>query len=431
MLKRPRNGTMEVGFAWRGSVGGDAMAHDNRYDVIVVGAGVVGSAIAMGLAERGKKTLVIDIDLSGRLSSSEKNAGGVRATWWQAVNIALCRASIRYYESVANEIGFRQKGYLWLYDAETWPKALDHLELQRSFGHRIETLTAQDVHRRVPEIDRLDAIAGATFSPGDGLINPNLLKQHYRERSRAMGAEYRDGIYIYAVESAAGGVSLECWRADERLPDAALMRMMTQDGPGEAEVGHVEKLRAAQGLVIAGGAWSANVLRLLGLRDYSAPVRRQICVVDNRTTNLAAYGMIVDTSGLYFHNEGLHILAGYSPPAEPPGYHFNYDGEEFFAKEIWPRMYARMSCCERLRHITGWAGLYSVTPDRSAIIGQAAPSVFEAHSFSGRGVMQSYAAGQALAGLIASGRYPDGLDTSALSRMRFDRQRLVREELHI
>jgi sarcosine oxidase subunit beta len=140
--------------------------------------------------------------------------------------------------------------------------------------------------------------------------------------------------------------------------------------------------------------------------------------------------MIVDTTGLYFHNDGPHILAGYSPP-EAPGYHFNYDGEEFFQKEIWPRMYARMSHFERLRHVTGWAGLYEVSPDRSAIVGMAAPSVYEAHSFSGRGVMQSYGAGQALAGLIAEGKFPAGLDASALARTRFEANRLVFEELHI
>lgn len=405
------------------------MGAQDRYDVIVVGAGIVGSSVAMGLAERKQRVLVVDIDLSGRLSSSEKNAGGVRATWWQAVNIRLCRASIQYYESIASEVGFRQKGYLWLYDDETWRQALAHLDLQRGLGHPIETLTAAQVHQRVPEIDRLDGIAGATFSPRDGLINPNLLKEHYRERARAAGAQFRDAVYIYAIENGPNGVSLEVWQADQHLSDAALVRMMTEDGPGEAEVGHLEKL-AAGTLVIAVGAWSRNVSRQLGLRDLSEPIRRQICLVDNRETNLAAYGMIVDTSGLYFHNEGQHILAGYSPQ-EPPGYHFNYDGEEFFTKEIWPRFYARMSSFERLRHVTGWAGLYEVSPDRSAIVGACAPSVYEAHSFSGRGVMQSYGAGQALAELITRGSFTEHLDASALSRDRFEQNRLVWEELHI
>lgn len=411
-----------------------AMTDREHYDIVVIGAGIIGSALAMALGERRKRVLVIDVDLSGRLSSSEKNAGGVRATWWQPVNIVLCRASIRYYEALASEVGFRQKGYLWLYDADTWPKALDRIELQRRLGHPIETLSPGDVHERVPEIDRLDGIAGATFSPRDGLINPNLLKSHYRDRSKALGAEYLDRVYIYAIRTdGRAGVTLECWQGDGPLSDAALMRMMTEDGPGEAETGHLRKLHA-EAIVVAGGAWSDNVLKLLELRNFSEPLRRQICVVDNRATDLHAYGMIVDTSGAYFHNEGQHILVGYSVPNEPPGHHFVYDGEEFFQREIWPRLYSRMSCCERLRHVTGWAGLYSVTPDRSAIVGPGAPGVYEAHSFSGRGVMQSYGAAQALATLIVEGRYHDDLDASALSRERFGRDhssRMVREELHI
>jgi len=402
---------------------------DERYDVAIVGAGIIGSSLAMGLAERGLKTVVVDVDLSGRLSSSEKNAGGVRATWWQPVNISLCRASIEYYEQVREEVGFRQKGYLWLYDAETWPKALAHLGLQRQLGHQIEELTGAQAPQRVPEIDRLDGIAGATFSPRDGLINSNLLKQHYQARSRALGAAYLDQIYVDAIDVASDEVVLSCWHADMSVSDAGLARLMTQEGRGEAETGHLLELRASA-VAIAGGAWSPNVLKLVGLSSPTEPVRRQICVIDNRLTNFAAYGMIVDTSGVYFHNEGPHILAGYSPPEEPSGYSFRYDGEAFFLSEIWPRMFARMSCCERLRHITGWAGLYAVTPDRSAIVGRAAPRVFEAHSFSGRGVMQSYGAGQALAELIATGSY-GGFDARALSRERFATGALVKEDLHI
>jgi sarcosine oxidase subunit beta len=405
------------------------MRTDERYDAVLIGGGIIGSAVAMGLAQRGLRVAVADIDLSGRLSSSEKNAGGVRATWWQPVNIALCRASIRYYESITEEVGFRQKGYLWLYDDATWPGACAHLEVQRALGHPIETLTPAAVQKRVPEIDRLDGIVGATFSPADGLINPNLLKENYRAVARSRGAEFLDHLYVHAAAVESDEVRLQCWQSDSALNDAALARMMTEDGPGEAAPGRPYELRATA-VAITTGAWSDNVMRLFGLRNYSESVRRQICIVDNRATSFAAYGMIVDTSGVYFHNEGTHILAGYSPPDTPPGHHFDYEGEAFFLEQIWPRMYARMSCCERMRHVDGWAGLYELSPDRSAIIGRAAPRVFEAHSFSGRGAMQSYGAGQALAELIATGGYCD-YDARALGRERFISGALMPEELHI
>lgn len=404
-------------------------ANDDRYEVVLIGAGIIGSSAAMGLAERGLRVAVVDVDLSGRLSSSEKNAGGVRATWWQAVNITLCRDSIRYYETIRDEVGFRQKGYLWLYDDETWPKACEHLELQRALGHEIEALTPARVNRRVPEIDRLDGLAGATFSPADGLINPNLLKQHYRTRAVAAGASFLDRVLVEAASVEANEVRLQCSQAQAALSDGDLARLMTDDGAGAAPSGRPLELRA-DSVAITTGAWSDRVLKVFGLKNYSDPIRRQICLVDNRATNFAAYGMIVDTSGVYFHNEGAHILAGYSPPDTAPGRHFNYDGEPFFVDEIWPRMFARMSCCERMRHAGGWAGLYEVSPDRSAIVGSAAARVYEAHSFSGRGVMQSYGAGQALAELIAEGRY-NKFDASALGRERFERNQPVLEELHI
>src|SRR5690606_17442083 len=62
---------------------------------LVIGAGLAGSAVAMHLAEMGDDgVLVVDPDLAGARSSSELNAGGVRATWWQPVNVELCAATI-------------------------------------------------------------------------------------------------------------------------------------------------------------------------------------------------------------------------------------------------------------------------------------------------------------------------------------------------
>jgi len=75
--------------------------------------------------------------------------------------------------------------------------------------------------------------------------------------------------------------------------------------------------------------------------------------------------------------------------------------------------------------------LYEVSPIAAAIVGRAASRVYEAHSFSGRGVMQSYGAGEALAELIATGKY-GALDASALSRDRLPTAaKQVFEELHI
>jgi glycine/D-amino acid oxidase-like deaminating enzyme len=398
------------------------------YDVAIVGGGIIGSALTMALAERGLKTALIDIDLSGKLSSSERNAGGVRATWWQPVNIALSRASIRYYASLGAEVGFRQKGYLILYDEARWAEAVKMLPIQRGLDHPIEELTAAEVARRVPEIDKLDGIAGATFASADGLINPNLLKMHYRGRALERGAALIDSTYVYAIDPGGTDVRLFCWSSEAKLTDAELTRILTEDGVGAPGRGRLVEI-SAQAIAITVGAWAPNVLRMVSLESPSQPVRRQICIVDCRATDLASYGMIFDTSGVYFHNEGPHILAGYSPPEEPPGYSFEFEGEPFFERDVWPRMYARATCFERLRFVDGWAGLYEMTPDRSGIVGRGRERVYEAHSFSAHGVMQSYAVGQALAELIATGSY-GALDLSALRRERFATGKLVYEELH-
>jgi glycine/D-amino acid oxidase-like deaminating enzyme len=143
--------------------------------------------------------------------------------------------------------------------------------------------------------------------------------------------------------------------------------------------------------------------------------------------------MIVDASGLYFHPEGRHVLAGWSTPGEPSGFDFSYDGDAFFEGEIWPRLAHRASAFERCAHVRGWAGLYAVTPDRSGIAGRVAgfEDLYEAHSFTGRGVMQSYGIARNVAALVATGRFDD-VDLAPLARDRFDDpSRWVPEALHI
>jgi sarcosine oxidase subunit beta len=424
-----------------------------RAGVLIAGGGIVGTALAWALAQRGVRDVVVaDLDLAGVYASSELNAGGARATWWQPVNIESCRLTLDHFRAHAGEFGFRERGYLWLYeDAALFATAREKRALQNQAGLGVEVLAPAEVAARFPLLDRgREALLGATFSPRDGLVNPNAVRAWFRREAAALGVVFRDRDYVMGVrtERVVGPraslrrvAALDVVRIRRGAPadaSGALREILTTHRiPAEAVEG--EERIECEVFVNCLGAWSALLLAKLGVPEVSEPVRRQISLVDVHRQDLAAgvaldaLGMIVLASGLYFHPEGPHLLAGYSTPGEPPGYDFDYDGQDFFEGEIWPRLAERASSFERCGHVRGWAGLYDVTPDRSGIAGavRGFANLYEAHSFTGRGVMQSYGIAVAMAALIASGRY-EQVDLLPLTRERFeDPSRLVTEDLHI
>ena len=424
-----------------------------RADVLILGGGIIGSSLAWALASRGVgDVLVADLDLAGVYASSELNAGGARATWWQPVNIETCRATLDFFDEHAEHFGFRRRGYLWLYaDPALHERALSKRAVQNARGLGVEALEPGALPERFPVLDRrLDELVGATFSPRDGLVNPNAVRTWYRQQAEALGVRFLNRHYVLGVETqrvAGAGGSLRRIAAVHGvevarlgvLDDADRLREILTTHRVAAEDQRDESRIECQVVVNCLGAWSTLFSAKVGVTDVTEPVRRQICLVDVHQSDLApgvdleSLGMIVDANDLYYHPEGGHVLAGYSVPDEGSGYDFDYDGPEFFEEHVWPRLAHRASSFERCGHVRGWAGLYAVTPDCSGIAGPVAgfSNLFEAHSFTGRGVMQSWAVGQAMAERIATGRY-GAIDLGPLDRSRFGHpERWVTEELHI
>lgn len=399
-------------------------------DVLVIGAGLIGSAVAMGLAEQGvSRLMVVDLDLTGEWSSSELNAGGVRATWSQKVNLLTSKASIEYFAQHAAEVGYRDCGYLWLHRRPTWEGALRAREMHVSNGWPVEVWDLPMLKSKVPFIDKTEDLVGAIFGVRDGLVNPNRLKEHYREKALKKGAQFHHQIWVCSSEKTGEKWKIRAFQFSAQLSSEAKRKLLCENptqlssGP---ETGEWIEIHANQ-VVNAAGAWAPHLARILHYSSPSKPVRRQISLFQTRNVDLTPYGMIIDPSGVYFHPESIYGLSGFAVQNENEGFHFQYDSDSFFEEYIWPQLHERSSAFESLKHISGWAGLYENSPDHHAIVGKSKNGIFEAHSFSGHGAMQSYAVGFALAEFMIQGRY-ESLDLSELSGDRFEKGRKIPSE---
>ncbi|MBL7716813.1 MAG: FAD-binding oxidoreductase [Bdellovibrionales bacterium] len=404
-------------------------------ETLVVGAGLVGSSLAWHLAALGStEVTVIDFDLEGTLSSSELNAGGVRATFQQPLNIQASKVSIDFFSKHREEFGYRDCGYLWLVSKDAQEGFRKAMQVQLAEGWEVQDWDLGQLRKKAPFIDKTDDLVGACFAPKDGLINPNLLKNYYRARAREKGVRFLDRTQLVGAEYQASSKGWKLkFRTFPKVLSGAFKEEVLTSSPNQAigQVGAITEFTAKR-VVNAAGAWAKQVAKILGYDCPSVAVRRHVCVFDSRDVDLSPYGMTVDPSGVYFHPEASNGMAGIASPDDPEGYSFQYPGEDFFTEKIWPALYERSSGFEKLKHLTGWAGLYENSPDHSAIIGEVQGvgilpgSLYDCHSFSGHGVMHSYSVGLGLAEKMAKGKYLT-LDLQPFSRDRFLSGNLIPE----
>ncbi len=382
-------------------------------DVVIVGGGVMGSAVAYFLREQGHagRALVVERDLTYRRASSALSVGGIRQQYGTAINIQLSRASLAFYERFSEQmevagdrpdIGFRQRGYLFLVDAAHWPVMQRWHQMQRRHGVEVALLSPEEARRLVPDLS-LDGVHGASFGWRDGTLDPSSVLQGFARKARALGVEYleEEVIGIGVTGGRVTGVTLRSGRA------------------------------VAAGVVVnAAGPWAARVARLAGVDLPVEPVRRQVYVFEPAIPVSYDLPLVIDTSGVYFRQEpGKRILTGRSFDGDPHAFDFTWDRDRFFTG-IWPDLARRIPCFDQVRLERGWAGLYDMNVlDQNAILGAhpEAEGFYCIAGFSGHGFQQAPAAARGLAELIRLGRF-GSLDLSPLTPTRFAAGRLLVEE---
>lgn len=386
-------------------------AANRRFDVVIVGGGIMGSATAYSLlrADRRLKVAVVEMDPAYTRASTTLSMSNARIQFSLKQNIQISQYAFEVLERFAEEmtvgrqvpnVAFRREGNLFLVTAEREQDARQALALQQSVGCRVEWWTAERVRQTYPLYDP-GSMAG-TFGAEDGHFDAYAALMGYRAKSRAMGAVYVHGE-VAAIEVGGARVQGVRLKSDQRY--------------------------AAAVVVNCAGAWAAGVARTAGVDLPVVPVKRQVFVLDTAVKPAGPLPLTVLPSGLYFRSDtGGVVLLGKSMSEDPTGYDFTWDDKRFL-EILWPELAAFVPAFDRAKLLRGWAGLYAVnTLDGNAIVGEwpAIRGLYLANGFSGHGLQQGPAVGRYLAERI-TGRKP-ALDLSVFSPQRILEGRPISED---
>lgn len=395
----------------------DAAGRGRSCEVAIVGGGVIGASIAAHLGERmgrrggdgasgggsvgrsasGRPAVVVfEREDALGTGSTAKAAGGVRLQFTTAANVAFSRYSIeeirRFEERTGVDPEFHQDGYLFLLNREAdLARFTATARRQRRLGAPVEVIPPEEAERILPGI-RTDDLVGATFCAEDGVATPAALVAGYAALARRHGVALRRGAEVTEAAPRPGGgfrftAGGEAWESDR--------------------------------LVNAAGPWAAEVARLLGARLPVSPVRRQFFVTAPLDWIPRRMPLTIDWgTGVYLHRHSGGMLIGNSDPNEPPG--FSQTPDLDYLAGVFEDAAARLPALEEAEMKTAAAGLYEVSPDHNAILGEVPglPGFLVAGGFSGHGMQHAPAVGRSISDLILDGE-SRALDLEPFSITRF------------
>jgi len=374
------------------------------YDIIILGTGGVGSAAAFHAARRGAKVLGIDRFPGGHdRGSSHGETRIIRQAYFEHADYVplLLRAYElwRELEQIAGEDLLHQVGLLQVGPPEGFV-VRGVLEAARLHGLAVDSLTANEVHRRFPGFRVMDGSVGV-FEPAAGYLKVERCVLAHLEAARQCGAEFRFGSPVSLRRAEGNGIVIG-----------------TEDG---------EVFRCAKHIITA-GPWAPALLADLKI---GLPVRRKhlywypAADADYRQDRGCPTFLYEMPQGVYYgfpqidalgvkvaeHSGGEVIRDPLNDPRELDAADLARV-EQFLARQMpgVTRQLGRRSVC-----------FYTMSPDEHFIVDESPnyPHNFFAAGLSGHGFKFTSVLGEALAELALEGR--TALPIGFLSLARFSK----------
>ncbi|MDF0726863.1 glycine oxidase ThiO [Cytobacillus sp. S13-E01] len=226
-----------------------------RYDAIIIGGGVNGSAITYNLAKRGKKVILLEKE---RLASQASSAAaGMIAAQTELDEdgplFQLARKSRMMFGSLATElkkhsgidIELINKG---MYKVASTLEEEDELkkiiQIQNRLGEDAEWLSGSDLRLKEPALS--NDVLGAMYVQMDGQVSAPKLTQAYAKSAAVLGAEIREFVDVYKINDENGVIT----------------GVATNEGTF-----------ASENVIVSTGAWSKRLLQNSGVEIEVYPVK--------------------------------------------------------------------------------------------------------------------------------------------------------------
>jgi D-hydroxyproline dehydrogenase subunit beta len=373
-------------------------------DVVVIGAGIVGAAVAAHLSAGGRTVCVIDRagPLGGTSAAGEGNILVSDKLPGPELDLAL-RSDRLWREFAAahgSEIEFDAKGGVVVAHDQAQLDALEDLaDRQRAAAVQVTPLDPAGLRAAEPAIS--SRLAGGAFYPQDCQVQPMRAAMAYLAEARAHGCTVAAPAALSAVTARAGAIT----GVVTSLGVIAAPLVVNAAGPWSAEVaaalGSALPVRPRRGRILVTEPLPPLVRHKVYEADY-------VGAVASDAEDLACSAVVESTvSGA--------VLIGSS--REFTGFSGRIDMRVL--SEIARRAISVFPFLERVRAIRAYGGFRPATPDHLPIIGPdtVIPGLYHATGHEGAGVGLAPATAELLGALIDKKDPP--LDPAPFAPARF------------
>ena len=354
-------------------------------DVVILGAGVMGTSIAFHLSKRkAGKIVVIDKDHVGR-GGSGRSSGLIRMHYSFPAEVEFALISLRMFQNWQEVVGtpgdFRRTGFVRIVHPNETARLKLNVEMQRELGATVELIDKHQLRELEPDWN-VDDVELAAYEPDSGYGDGAGAAGDFLSAARDMGT-------IYASRTQATALHIH---------DNCVCGVVTDKGAISSPM-----------VIAATGPWTRPLLQEAG---YDLPIEceyHQVAILRNASDMKGGGCACIDSvTATYFRSDAHDkFLVGdfYGKrPVDPDNFPQRASDESL--EEIIERACRRVPNLEEAEVMRGVTGVYDMTPDSRPLLGEI-PGIRGLHlcaGFSGMGFKISPAIGLVMSELVLDGK---------------------------